>query len=740
MPKSHLPAEAGERKPFAVRIFEFLRKISSWFLPRLTCFVLLVMIAHRVPGWAKGPLWLVVLLTGIWAFLALIRESRMALDSLIPLLQRWRCVFERAEKFQRSWKIAGLLCAAVIVTITLYRAWPIWSFKATSSLREDEIMSIARYTSRGFVPAISTYHIARNHIFYNIVSSLIPGADSTLPLRARLVSFASVISSLVLLIAYAWRRGWLLPGLACAGLVAVNFFAMDSVLEARGYGLIFLLAMLGCVAFAEWLRTRGQIWLNVMAVSCVLGTYTLPFYVLFGGSLLLLGFLYRPSRETLLAGFLSLVAIAMLYLPIVSKVYAVFTGYESRYGKIFISPFRSVDGVFLSLQYFFPRELLQIGALNFTLLALVVLLYAVFGRFAGRYDRVSFAGVAVSILAFLAFCVYCKIVPIRVASYIAAPLAFLAVLMTGSILSIRFLAPVRPYIDVLFTVLAAVMLWKSEVSKPLISRDDWRSLGVLIERAFPKEIRIWMSGDSPSLLQWNLSSRAKPEHEAFDRDSMGNGQLVAVEGYTAPNDEKQRFRWEDLPEDVRFVTSPLALNYHRVFFVPPKQPRIASISVNNQQVEPHVSGRQPYDPGLLLHSVGHGDVLRPKNAGDMNTRSQPNPEAPIAQPSEILLPAVITVELDPEASAGTCNLLFTQSLQDKKISVRINNSGSNWRETSNVFVLGELASIALGRDDCKAIRIHVDKNPSFSNRITDTARPPFGLLDAWTAPGKARLP
>jgi hypothetical protein len=30
----------------------------------------------------------------------------------------------------------------------------------------------------------------------------------------------------------------------------------------------------------------------------------------------------------------------------------------------------------------------------------------------------------------------------------AAPLAFLAALMTGSVLSIRMLAPVRPFIDV----------------------------------------------------------------------------------------------------------------------------------------------------------------------------------------------------------------------------------------------------------------------------------------------------
>ena len=153
-----------------------LKKVSSWFFLRLACFLLLMAIAFRAAAWLKGPLWLAVFLVGVWTFLALIRESRAALDFLIPRLERaWRWMAERTDKVQRAWKFAVLLCAAVIVVITIYRAWPIWHFKATSSLRDDEIMSIVKYTSRGFVPAISTYSLARNHIFYNVASSLLPG-------------------------------------------------------------------------------------------------------------------------------------------------------------------------------------------------------------------------------------------------------------------------------------------------------------------------------------------------------------------------------------------------------------------------------------------------------------------------------------------------------------------------------------------------------------------------------------
>ncbi len=708
-----------------------LREAGSWFLLRLVCFLLLLGIAQRTGGWLRGPVWIAVFLVGVWTFLALTRESHAALDFLIPRMGRaWRWLAERTGKTERIWRVCGLLCAAVIVSITLYRAFPLWHFKATSSLRDDEIMSIVKYTSRGFVPAVSTYSLARNHIFYNVISSFIPGANSTWPLRARLPSFVFVAASLGLLIAYAARRGWLLPGLACSGLVTVNFFAMDRLLEARGYGLILLFAMLGCVAFAEWLRTRRRLWLNVMAVSCVLGTYTLPFYVVFAGGLLLLAFLCRPSRETFLAGFFSLAAILMLYLPVAGQVYGVFAGYRERYKDTFLSPFESIEGVYSALEYFFP---VQIEAIALVLVALIALLYVAFGRFAARFDRLTLAGVAAAILGFLAFCLDRQTVPTRVAVYLVAPLAFLTTLATGSGLSCRMLAPVRPFLNVLFTLFVAVTLWKSEVPKPLMPTIDWRGLGIMIERAFPKEMTVWVSERDQSLLnrtllQWNLSSRVRPQTGVLDYDALGNGRLIAVEGFTKPDEEHKRLRWENLPAGVRFVTIPLVVNYQRIFFTPPSRSGIASISVNNQRVEPRVSGRQPYDPGLLSHSLGHGDVLRPKDA-DKETGSPTGPAQQVAQPAEISLPAVMTVELDPKISAETCNLLFSQGLHDKLISAEVRNASGHWRATSNILLRGEFMSVALDRDAGAALRIRLESDPTFP---AVAGRPPFGLIDAWT--------
>ena len=216
---------------------------------------------------------------------------------------------------------------------------------------------------------------------------------------------------------------------------------------------------------------------------------------------------------------------------------------------------------------------------------------------------------------------------------------------------------------------------------------------------------------------------------------MDEGKLVAVEGYTKSADKDRRFRWEDLPENVRFVTSPIGLNYHRVFFVPPRESRIASVRVNDQEIELPNSGRQPSDRALLVHSFGHGDVLAPTSL-DETGATQPN----FARPFQIQLPATITIELEPNAPAGTCNLLFTQGLQDKRLQARTRSPGGGWRKTANVFVLGELASVALDRKGCEAIQLSIESKPGAAQELPDGERPPFGLLNAWVAQGKDRLP
>ena len=49
--------------------------------------------------------------------------------------------------------------------------------------------------------------------------------------------------------------------------------------------------------------------------------------------------------------------------------------------------------------------------------------------------------------------------------------------------------------------------------------------------------------------------------------------------------------------------------------------------------------------------------------------------------------------------------------------------GGRWRKAANVFVLGELASVALDREGCEAIQISIESEPApLRNSPTENAR------------------
>ena len=245
--------------------------------------------------------------------------------------------------------------------------------KASSSLREDEIMSIVRYSSRGFVPA--SQHLQSRQKSRLLQRRQLPDSRREVDLahpRARLISFLAVLG-----LAGSSDRLQRDPRLdpsrsRMRRAPAVNFGTMNSVLEARGYGLILLFATLASVAFAQWSQTQSRTWLNVMAITCVLGTYTLPFYVVFGGSSPSCQFSRSPlTRALFLAGFLTRSRRSrLLYLPDRRR--------HLRGLPRLCGPLRPdvrlrlyVDGWRLLLApVFHSHELLEIGPLSFVLLAL----------------------------------------------------------------------------------------------------------------------------------------------------------------------------------------------------------------------------------------------------------------------------------------------------------------------------------------------------------------------------------
>lgn len=710
-----------------------IRRYLSRFPARLALAIGLAWLTGILPGWAKGVAWAGVFLLGAWAFLALVRDLRHALVFLEPRYgHAMRQLGAWSRKRKRLWRALEAICLAALFVAIFAKAWPVWNFMGKTSLREDEIMNVATYTSQGFVPAVSTYSLARNHILFNVLNAFLPWADSTFPFRARLISFAAVLAALVVLLGYAWRRGWLLAGTVCAGLLAVNTDLLKVILEARGYGLITLFALVQCLAFAEWQRTKHKAWLGVLAACCVLGAYTLPFYIVFGGMFLLLAFLGQPSRTTLGAGLLSLAALALLYLPVAGAIWKVSSKYKDAYEGQLGANFSSGEAVRRTLEFFFPRD--AIGTDDFLVVALVaaLVLFAGLPRPGRTPDRRASAGILAALLVFLGFCFLQKSPPVRIAAFTAAPLAFLGTMIFGSVLASRGLAAFRPLLQPAFAAIGLALIWKTEPSDALVPQQNWRDLGRIIDRAFPENQRLWVAGRYHRLLEWNLHPRRDVESGPLDEPALTEGRLVAVEGFFKEGDVGKRL--PPLPETVRFVTVPLLVNYQRIFFVPPTGAGITAIIANGHAMALHEEGRQPFDPGTLARARGHGDVLYTDDDWRTGQPSLPSPGDSTARPAEISLPVVLEISLQEGLPAGACNLLFSQTLEDKILKAQVCDSSGNWND-AEVLRVGELASIALPEEKCRAVRVGIAADPAYRALVQPpekVARPAFGLVEAWT--------
>lgn len=705
------------------RVKEIFSRIGAWTFVRFLLFTGAVLLGHQLPGWAKGPAWLFALGLGVWAFLGFVRSTNRLADSVeAPLSQAWKRLGAWVTRHQKLWKWLTTACVFALLGILWVRAWPTWHFLATSSLREDEILNITRYTSKGFAPAVGTYDFARNHIFFNVVNSLLPGADSLWPLRGRLVSLTSVLAALALLVCYAARRGWLLAGVVAAGFVAVNHYALKVLLEGRGYGLICLFGMIGSITLAEWCQTKNKLWLSVLAVTCVLGTYTLPYYIVFGGALVLAAFFYRPSRDTLLAGVFSAVAIGMLYLPVLNKVLQVASGYDEEYGDSVTYNFGAMIAAYRTLQYFIPYEVLQVGPFSFTLALLLVLVFLMMGRFARFSDRQAAAGVGLGILAILAFFFFLQSPPIRVSAFLAGPQAFLATLMAGSALAARSLAALRPLTTLGFAGVAGFVLWNAQSGEPLVPRQDWDGAARLIRKAFPADGRIWVRKKYAKLMRGYLPDE-RIEQDALDWPALQSGELLAFDASFKGGPEREQFHWKNLPEGTRYVTLPLLISFHRLYFLPPEATGILRVEVNGSLVPTRVSARQPRDPFTLSSSAGLEDPLY---------RGEPDDAAP--DPPALPLPAEVIVKLEANAPQGVCNLLFSQTLADKVLSAALQDANGKWHPCTP-FVVSELASVPLNAAGSRALRLQIAPNPQYlPGPHAQGRRPPFWLAHAWVSP------
>ena len=217
----------------------------------------------------------------------------------------------RPESTPVSFGKVSAVLALVAVTLLTARAGELLRVTSQHSLWGDEIVSVERFSSQGLAICLSDYTIPNNHVLFNAINSVLPGAGSFDPLRARIVSFVAVTLGLLLAcFALIRRRAWLvLLAFSIAYLGDDRLLGVH--LAARGYGMLGLTAVLVCLLAWRHLENEEQRWpLVALATSVVVGALTVPTFLFFGGAVLLALFCLRPGREHFFTGLVVFVITA----------------------------------------------------------------------------------------------------------------------------------------------------------------------------------------------------------------------------------------------------------------------------------------------------------------------------------------------------------------------------------------------------------------------------------------------
>jgi hypothetical protein len=328
-------------------------------------------------------------------------------------------VQEKSDRIRGVFPDLELIAALLLLAAGMICAWPEIRGMAKTSLWQDELHSVERYSSMGPVFTITNYQEPNNHVFFNLLNSLTPGKERFRPLQARFWSFVFVALMVVgsILSHAADRRP--LDGAVLAFLSLANISNLDLLLQARGYGFLAF-AALACTLLAwQYFRRPTLIPLVGIPLMVWLGTWTVPTFIVFGAALFFVLLSYTRDWRWLPSGACSMIAIVVCYWPVRSELVHNSASYAGTWGKQFAT-WNAINGLF-------SNYLLFGMASWFTfLVAVVVTVGFCLSRIESSHEKAALC-VGLSILLTLVLCLKLETPVVRSVAFTVVPFSFIAV-------------------------------------------------------------------------------------------------------------------------------------------------------------------------------------------------------------------------------------------------------------------------------------------------------------------------
>lgn len=400
-----------------------------------------------------------------------------------------------------------LIVTVLLVTAAFVCAWPEIKGMATSSLWQDELYTIDRFSSKG--PAfVTTHYNANNHIFFNILCSLTTGENRFQPLPARFWSFLCITLTLIVTLVYhAWARRPF-DGGAQMFLLLANLPTLDLLLQARGYGFLAAAALACTILAWHYFRRESLVPLICLPLVVWLGTWTVPTFVFFGGGLLVIMLIYTRDRRWLISGASALIAIVLAYWPVRASLLQSFSGYSKDWGKQFAN-WNAISDLLSSYLFF------RMGSWFTFLMAVLVIVVLSRDRIRSAQSKASLCAGCAILFTFVV-CLKMETPPQRTVVYLVAPFAFILVTLLSEFFRKGTLRKFRLGMMVLVVVAAFMGAWQIRKTFHFRPMESWLETAHRIESSFPKGIeivaqfrpqwlRVYLSTDYPIVKEVNLA-------------------------------------------------------------------------------------------------------------------------------------------------------------------------------------------------------------------------------------------
>ncbi len=522
----------------------------------------------------------------------------------------------------KQWRALELSLTAILLVLSFVYVAQFLRSMARAPLSNDELFSVLNYSSRGPWTSLTKYNNPNNHVFLNLLNSLLPGAHSLNPLRERWWSMVALVTMQLLVLYEFFRRKWYLPGALLSFVFAVNFNWLDEMLQDRGYGILGLCAMAASLWLWRYLDTGQRRWLVGMAVVTLIGAWTVPSFVFFAAPLWLLLLATDRSRRVLYAGVATLLAILVVYAPLASQLWHQATTYSNSWGREFgtlTAPFSTFwsylfDHHHLQGQHLIaPRLRDRSSALAVVwLVALVAPLLVILPR-AERAPRWLFPmarDLVVSVphtirdlvrvlvgasAALFAIALILQTPPQRTVAFVVVPVAVATVVSIGALLADRRVGPAATgfvSITALLACLLGAFVIPSFSYTPI---ENWSGAASFVESTFPDHMVV-MAVTRGRFLAAYLDSASHPVVGRLDTAKFERGEVIVDDYDPLGNLGAFRQRLTSLDRDLAEMDLPQRLGLHPpgafpILIAPPLEPGLGRISVDGVP-EPQLADRR----------------------------------------------------------------------------------------------------------------------------------------------------